>query len=214
MHWRPGSTRPRLCTPAHPALRGGLLRRDSPFRRESSNAKRCDAISRSHPARAWRAEGTPGSLSYLSDLFERIDRNYEYRRSANLHLNGIRHEELARLGHWRHWCQVTAPLAAVVTNYLHCLGHSRILNTDDESHVALLEESAAGCDAGRAEADGGQRLRCALRVLAVDIRDDELHFRAEPASIWSTLAITAACTLVGGSVPSITVKRFGSAAAS
>ena len=125
--------------------------------------------------------------------------------AADLHLDRVRHEELARLGHRRHRRQVAAALAAVLADHIHRLGNPRVLDADEKCHVALLQETAArrharGCDARR-----GQCFRRALCILALDHRDHELQLAALPASARSTRSITAACTFDCDSVPSTTV---------
>src|SRR5438105_1955867 len=129
-----------------------------------------------------------------SDLFERIHWNDEHSSAADLNLDRIRHEELARFRHRRHRRQVAAALAAVLADHIHRLGHPRVLDAYEERHVALLQEAAAGGHARGRETGRRQRLRRALRVLALDHGDHELQLAALPASARSTRSITAACT--------------------
>src|SRR5579872_2414876 len=98
------------------------------------------------------------------NLLERVHGHDKNRRAAHLDLDRVRHEELSGLGQRGHRREVAAALVAVLADDLQRVRHLRVFEAYQERHVALLEESAARGDAGRADALVRQRGDGLVRV--------------------------------------------------
>src|SRR5512146_2098764 len=111
------------------------------------------------------------------DALEALDGQDEDRGTADLDLERVRHEELARLHDRRHRVDDLAARGAVLPNDPEDLLDPVVLHADDDRGVRLLQEPARGLQPRRAVLPLEQGVDERPGVLVVDDGDDELHGR-------------------------------------
>src|SRR5579859_4942830 len=145
-----------------------------------------------------------------SDLLERVHRHYKYSRTTDLHLDRISHEELSRFGQGRHRRQIAAALVTVLSNDLQRSIDLRVVDADQNCHVALLQESSTRRDSRRADPAVGQGGDGSLCVLTLNHRDDQLQLGRSTSGV--ILSRTSRWIFSREPDASRRTKRVGSAA--
>jgi hypothetical protein len=106
---------------------------------------------------------------------EALDGHDEDGRAADLDLERIGHEELARLHDRRHRVHHLRSRVATVADDAEDLLELLVLHADEDGRVRLLEEAAGAVEPRRPVLALEERVDEDARVLVVDDGDDELH---------------------------------------
>src|SRR6185369_2268828 len=122
-----------------------------------------------------RRSGAAPSREDGSEPLEALDRDDEDGGPADLDLERVGHEELARLHDRRHRVDDLGPRGAVLADDRQDLVDLVVLGTDDDRGVRLLEEPARRLEAGRPVLALEEGVDQVAGILVVDDREHELH---------------------------------------